>query len=81
MKIEIELHELKNVGFLHQEGFDMTDGITKKNYLSFCTTVPGGLPYIFIHEGRHAGKAFIVKKASMIDALHATFFAKPAATQ
>ena len=72
MKLEIELVELKGVGRLHQEGFSIeSDGET---FLRYCTTVPAGLPYIFVHKGPHAGKIFAVNPADMIKTLETTFF-------
>lgn len=59
MKIELEIRECKdNEAYLHQSGFTLNDG--ENVDVNFCTTVPGGFPYIFIETGKNKGKRFII---------------------
>jgi hypothetical protein len=75
MKIEIDLHELKGVGRLHQDGFKISKD--NETCLVYATTVPGGLPYILVEQGAHAGKIFSVTASEFRDALIAAFLAEP----
>lgn len=38
---------------LHQEGFTVSD--EGKEVIQYCTTVPGGLPYIVVKDGPNKG--------------------------
>jgi hypothetical protein len=77
MKIEIELHELKGIGRLHQDGFKISKD--NETCLVYATTAPGGLPYILVEQGEFAGKIFSVTASEFRDTLIAAFLAEPAA--
>ena len=58
MKVEIEVTEVpEDTIYFHQSGFSL-NGEDGKAAVEFNTTVPGGAPYIFIHEGPNKGKRF-----------------------
>ena len=64
MKVEIEIEEVpKTSMYMWEEGFTLKEG--KKEVLVFGTTVPGGLPYIFVHDGPNEGKRFYIKTEEM----------------
>ncbi len=63
MKIEIEIRECTKELYMHQGGFSLSDN--GKEVIMFAKTVPGGLPYIFIKDGKNKGKQFIIDAKEM----------------
>ncbi len=77
MKIEIEFEEIVGFGRLHQNGFSLES--KGKEFLDYCVSLPGFLPYVFVHQGQHAGKIFAANPQQLKAALVSTFLAEPAA--
>jgi hypothetical protein len=75
IKLEIELEEFSGFGCLHQDGFSIEgEGL---NFLTYCVTVPGFLPYIHVHQGPLAGKTFKTKPEAFKASLISAFLAGP----
>ena len=66
-KIKIELEEVPiNTMYMWGSGFTLKrDEVV---VLEFGTTIPGGLPYIFVKEGKNKNKRFHVPMEKMKEA-------------
>jgi len=65
MEFVLKLEKLeKNKMYLWQCGFDLKDEEGKK-LLDFGTTMPGGFPYIFVHDGPNKGERFHISQEQL----------------
>lgn len=64
MKVKIEITEQINKLPLHQEGFTLSNE-KGETVCTFSTTVPAGLPYIYINSGKNKGKRFMIESKEM----------------